>query len=395
MGEKEYLCGVCLLKRLGKYAFADILPEDREIDFPSVAEVAVSDFKLTLLQNEPVKFANYVENCRSLFKKDFAHKTDLLEKVKAKTDYDGDNIGGEFFIQDFLTEKNLKKALDLDATKHLPDGKADELEALQKELQKITGSYFSPSSYYAVIMMDGDNMGKWLKGDFAPTVDQIFHSRVWKKLPSSYQKELMQVFDKGKRPMSPAIHSAISAALRDYSLGFAKRIVEDEHLGKLIYAGGDDVLALLNLRNLLSVMKKLRAAFSGHINDDLQVDFKADVSGFVDTGDNLLVTMGPKATASMGVAIAHYKMPFSMVLDKAREMEKKAKKVDGKDAFAIALMKHSGEMRECAAKWDYKEINKPGGTIELIETLAKLIRCEDLSNKFIYSLRDDFFKLSV
>jgi len=140
-------------------------------------------------------------------------------------------------------------------------------------------------------------------------------------------------------------------------------------------------------------MKKLSAAFSGHIDGDLQVNFKADVSGFVDTGDNLLVTMGPKATASMGVAIAHYKMPFSMVLDKAKKMEKKAKKIDGKNSFAIALMKHSGGMRECAAKWDYEEIDKPGGTIELIEILTKLIRCDDLSNKFIYSLKNEFLRL--
>lgn len=395
MGEKEFLCGVCLSKRLGKYAFADIFTGDREVEFPSIAEVAVSDFKLTVLQKQREEFANYVEKCRSLFENDSAHKTDLLEKIKAKTGYDAiNNIGGEFFIQDFLTEKNLKKALDRDAKDQLPDDKAEGLRDLQNKLKKITTTAFEPSSYYAVVMMDGDDMGKWLKGDFAPTIDQIFHSRVWENLPASYQKELQQVFDKGKRPMSPAIHSAISAALRDYSLSFAKRIVEDEHLGKLIYAGGDDALALVNLRDLPSVMKKLRAAFSGHLDGDLQVDFKADVSGFVDTGDNLLVTMGPKATASMGVAIAHYKMPFSMVLDKAREMEKKAKKVDGKNAFAIALMKHSGEMRECAAKWDYEEIRKPGGTIELIETLAKLIRCEELSNKFIYSLRDEFLRLS-
>jgi len=394
MGEKEFLCGVCLTKRLGKYAFADIF-KDIETEFPSIAEVAVSDFKLDLLQNKSEEFASYVEKCRTLFGKDFAHKTHLLENVKATTNYDGNNIGGEFFIQDFLTGKNLNKALDRDAGDQLPDDIAEKLEKLQNVLKEMTKAAFKPSPYYAVIMMDGDDMGKWLKGDFAPTVDQIFHSRVWENLPASYQEELIHVLDKKKRPMSPAIHSAISAALRNYSLSFAKRIVEDEHLGKLIYAGGDDVLALVNLRDLLSVMKKLRAAFSGHINGDLQVDFKADVSGFVDTGNNLLVTMGPKATASMGVTIAHYKMPFSMVLDKARKMEKMAKEVDKKkNAFAIALMKHSGEIRECAAKWYYEEIDKHGGTIDLIETLAKLIKSDVLSNKFIYSLRDEFLRLS-
>ena len=43
-----------------------------------------------------------------------------------------------------------------------------------------------------------------------------------------------------------------------------RTIVEEEHLGKIVYAGGDDVLAV-NLKDLFEVMRKLRAAFSGHI----------------------------------------------------------------------------------------------------------------------------------
>jgi len=394
MAEKEFLCGVCLTKRLGQFAFDDIFKDYLKIGFPSIAEVAVSDLKLYLLQNKPADFKRYVEQCRSLFEKD-AHITHFLPRVEAQVPYrDINNIGGEFFIQDFLTEKNLKQALGIHAKAQLPDYKANQLDELKKELRKMTSTSFVPSSYYAVIMLDGDNMGGWLKGDFAPTVDQVFHSQVWKNIPEEYRKQLKNMCRGGKRPMSPAIHGAISTALRDFSLTMVKRIVEEEHLAKLIYAGGDDVLAMANLRDLFRVMVKLRTAFSGHIDGNLNEDFLKEDTGFVDMGDELIMTMGPNATASMGVVIAHYKMPFSFVLDKVKEMEKRAKAVNGKDAFAISLMKHSGEVREGVAKWRYENENYPGGTVAILEKLADWIRNESISNKFIYSLLDEFTRLA-
>jgi CRISPR-associated protein Cmr2 len=37
------------------------------------------------------------------------------------------------------------------------------------------------------------------------------------------------------------------------------------NIWKIVYAGGDDVLAFINLKILFEVIRKLRAAFSGHI----------------------------------------------------------------------------------------------------------------------------------
>jgi len=394
MAEKEFLCGVCMTKRLGQYAFDDIIKGYLKTDFPSITEVAVSDLKLFLLEKRREVFIGYIEQCRSLFKEEVAHRTHLLPRVNAETDYKGINIGGEFFIQDFLTKRNLKQALDLNRDDSLPDDKAAELKELKVKLKNIISTTFSPTPYYAVIMLDGDNMGGWLKGDFAPNIDQVFHSRVWKNLSTDYKEELKNVCNKGKRPMSPAIHCAISTALRDYSLALVKRIAEEDHLGKLIYAGGDDVLAMVNLRDLFPVMVELRAAFSGHIDKRINVDFTEEVSGFVDMGEDLITTMGPNATASMGVVIAHYRMPFSLVLDKVREMEKKAKNMDGKDAIAISLIKHSGEVSEGVAKWRYKNDNQSRGTVAILEKLADWIRRDWISNKFIYSFQDEFSRLA-
>ena len=114
----------------------------------------------------------------------------------------------------------------------------------------------------------------------------------------------------------------------------------------------------------------------------------------MDVGDEFIMTMGPDATASMGIVVAHYRMPFSLVLDKVREMEKKAKEMNNKDAFAISLMKHSGEVREGMAKWKYEDDSGPEGTVAILERLADFIRKESVSNKFIYSLRDEFMRLA-
>lgn len=78
-------------------------------------------------------------------------------------------------------------------------------------------------------------------------------------LPEDFKKDLQKYTP--NKILTPAIHSAISTALRNYAIEFVRKIVEEEHLGKLIYAGGDDVLAFVNLKDLFDVMEKLRWAF--------------------------------------------------------------------------------------------------------------------------------------
>ena len=65
------------------------------------------------------------------------------------------------------------------------------------------------------------------------------------------------------RPPSPARHAAISRALNDFSIHLACHIVEDCVKGKLLYAGGDDVLALVAVDDLFDAMQLLRLAYSG------------------------------------------------------------------------------------------------------------------------------------
>lgn len=121
-----------------------------------------------------------------------------------------------------------------------------------------------PPAYYAILMLDGDRMGDWLRGELSPTVEQVMHSKMvrWYReqaKPGSAGKTIENGL-RARRPVGPALHASISAALANFALHFAPRIVAD-HGGELIYAGGDDVLALLPAATALACARELSDTF--------------------------------------------------------------------------------------------------------------------------------------
>jgi CRISPR-associated protein Cmr2 len=106
------------------------------------------------------------------------------------------------------------------------------------------------------------------------------------------------------------------------------------------------------------------------------------------------MTLGSKASISLGACIAHYKEPLSLVIKKAQKMESKAKEnrveVNGlikqKDAFSLGLVKNSGEVREAGAKWIYDNTDL---IKDAIDPLLKIIRENKLSRNFVYVLKEE------
>ena len=159
--------------------------------------------------------------------------------------------------------------------------------------------------HYGLIMFDGDKIGKWLSGHFcsleAGGLEQ-FHKE-FSRLLSQYAKE-------------------------------ARLVLANK--GEVIYAGGDDFMGMVNLHHLFDVMSELRKKFDILVNQ--KIGKKKDAA--------------PPFTFSAGIVIAHYKIPLSEVLKKARYLEKKAKKQGERNAFSVAVLKHSGDVQEATFKWD-------------------------------------------
>ena len=222
-----------------------------------------------------------------------------------------------------------------------------------------------PEAYYALIMLDGDNMGAWLSGGekaYSLTYQDTWHPQIRAAIAGKFQQADLQSYAKAKRPVSPARHIAISSALNSFALHLAPYIVETVCKGKLIYAGGDDVLAMVSVDDLLPALALLRLAYSGVFPtgdaadhawrllgvDDSRLELR---KGHVLLRDRLYRVMGDNATASAGAVVAHHSAPLGAVLRQLRDAEKQAKNRGGRDAFAIRVLKRSGGMVELVSCW--------------------------------------------
>jgi CRISPR-associated protein Cmr2 len=309
-----------------------------------------------------------------------------------------------------LFQESYQQEIDLSANEIAIKKTIDRL----KDFLKVAQEYkiAKPRKYFAVLMMDGDNMGSWISGEKMPEYRMLLHPDTQQSLETdSTYKEIWEPILNNPRLMSPAIHGFISKALGDFSLKLVRHIVEERYAGKLVYAGGDDVMALLPLDCALEVARELRAAFSGELTTDdqgekLEVDFaakesQASKSGYVllkrpNRERELLTTMGSEATASTGIVIAHHTQPLDLTLQEVRKAEKAAKSA-GRNSFSLTFLKRSGEIMTAGAKWYYsqntpntddKQEDKSLDTIALLLKFQKHFADDHISSKFPYILRE-------
>lgn len=198
-----------------------------------------------------------------------------------------------------------------------------------------------PPAYYAVLVMDADQMGAWLAGEKSPSIGEILHPKLREYFEGKARLE-------ARRPLGPARHAAMSEALANFALYVVPSVVE-KHYGTLIYAGGDDVLALLPRRTVVACAGELRRAFRG----DPKGNLGAPEGHYRHSGRDLLM-MGPTATVSAGIAVVHYKEDLRAALQAARAAEQLAKN-SGRDLMAIAALRRSGERSQVLCPWDMVE----------------------------------------
>lgn len=294
-------------------------------------------------------------------------------------------LPGEFEIR----ADDLRKAMPMPNTRSIAAGKPfaqdrDEDGKAMDEDDGTAGS--SEEKYFAVLALDGDEMGKWISGSKSPTVAHGLSPKA-----EQYYKKHCPEFLEARRAVTPSWHLQFSEALGTFGLHAARRVVESFN-GRLIYAGGDDVLAMLPATEALACARALRAAFRGETalnsqalgvlkgtgeqrrSDRTTPLFAVDHPGYLklhpDSGAahgdqaGLLsdpvrfhaLLPGPATDVSVGIAIAHHKAPLQDVVRAAQTAEKRAKRSQdqggfGRAAVAISLFKRSGEILEWGCKW--------------------------------------------
>ena len=296
----------------------------------------------------------------------------------------------------------------LDLLKDKDDRQADDmLAATENEVRQLFGA--KPETYYGMILLDGDHMGAWVSGDEKTQIPyqdcwhpQITDSATFNKLAAN--NPALRQYLKEKRPASPARHRAISEALNHFSIKVARFVVEDCFKGKLIYAGGDDVLAFVCVDDLLPAMTMLRYLYSGKavpswIMRKLQESsprwfdengtcqkFKSD-NGYLllknKDKTELLLTMGENAEASCGAVVAHHQAPLGYVLRQLRAAESQAKNAGGRNAFSLHVFKRAGGEISVTDKWERNDATGKNAP-ELLAKLMTMLARDDVSRRAAY-----------
>ncbi len=278
--------------------------------FPSTSSVAAADFRRHIAKSQAALDALEKHRRQVAALGVFAPGDGFAaeEIGLAPWDYDGDLLYDSTFTrQTFEDDYGLKvKEKDLAPAR-------DSLGKLYRAAQ------CRPSTYYAILRMDADGMGEKIAGCQSPEE----HQKISRSL-SEFAKQVPQIVE-GKLEVQVS-------ATRERRLA-----------GRVVYAGGDDVLALLPAADVLPAAAALRKAFLG-----------------------VLHALAPKATISAGVALVHHRHPLGSALRAAREAEHAAKQMSGKDALCVYALKRSGEAVRAQAKWEYEDV---GNVSALIETM--------------------------
>jgi CRISPR-associated protein Cmr2 len=219
-------------------------------------------------------------------------------------------------------------------------------------------------SYFAILLMDGDHMGKLVNGKtLASTWESVMHPEIAERLKQpefdeKYKTAWNNIFiNHPKRLLTPSIHAAISESLGDFSIYGVDRIIKDND-GRLIYAGGDDVCAVLPVDTALKAAEEIQKYYnsffriiSGQKNETIGNRWNVEPGKM-----SLCLGEGDDISISAGILICHHKESLSqMIADAHHLLDDKAKAETRRNACAIELRKRSGGSRYFARKWEESE----------------------------------------
>jgi CRISPR-associated protein Cmr2 len=246
----------------------------------------------------------------------------------------------------------------------LPQEEIPVLRSLVAQAHQQSGfGESSPADWWVLVLGDGDGMGGYVSGRSLKSYDEYLVQALVDR--TDIQDNDWKLLLKTKKRMGPATHVGLNRALLDFSNRLVPYLTEKRFCGRVIYSGGDDVMAVLPLADLPEFLQSLRAAWCGGEDPKGQFDSQGgywhpkeearDVMGNIP--QRPLFTMGKGASMSCGIVIAHKSVPLPTVLEQIWDAEKeRAKKLLGggeippKDGLCFRVIYGSGNTLEAMMK---------------------------------------------
>lgn len=394
IGEGERLCPVCALKRMISFAYDELLKRLELVKegIPSENRVAMlSTVDIANLDKILGDWARYVGNIINSIKKSSREvglrDRDLLEKlgrvVKGVRRFDISNlvqlrelygyaksvcsnafpesIGECVEIFEYLLGVLIETAIDIELRKEfieemrrqgLPTNIIIEIEENIKKVRKEL------LTRYAIIRGDGDRIGSnVLRGalEFTPreylrtVIGNVWESRSISELADHVNRWLRLYEDVCNKlcnklptrlaisiPLTPSYYYSVSRALSICAIRDAI-IIEEMFRGCVVYAGGDDLLAVAPLRvvgegdesgnNVLRLVGATRVNYWGEPGFGIESIARGFFLGVEprNEGQKLLSPAIRRFGRTYSVVVAHYRDPLFIALDESRILEEYAK----------------------------------------------------------------------
>jgi len=228
-------------------------------------------------------------------------------------------------LYELTQQENFPITTELAAHRYIAENKLSE-DDIQKLHEDDDSRLPNKQKYYALLIMDGDRMGDLVNTKTTPEE----HRKLADDL-EHFTKSIPHKFDNG---------------------------------GRLIYAGGDDVCAVMPLDGALDEAENIRESYKKFIYD------------------------GTRGTISAALIITHHKEPLREVIrDAHTALDEIAKDKADRDALVIRLKKRSGGDRDVCFKWDApNEFFKTETLFESFKIISALVAEKDITTNLIYRL---------
>lgn len=346
--EKERLSAIALVKRLFPLVAPDVLWEV-PIRYPStpylaavtwLEKVASDSEKVQLAQKYAADCINYLPGAAS---RENPGIFPVLQRVCSENPglLEFFSLDGKCFFEDAICNPRVWEEQKDKKTSYKVSTVYQEYEQNIKVLkEKLKQLGDLPSPFYAMVLMDGDLLGKLL---------QKFPQEVSKAL-GCFSQKVPQIVQK--------------------------------HNGITIYAGGDDVLALLPLESAIPTAAELRKNYFEEFNKVFSKDLSRNYQ------ENLHTTI------SGAIVYAHYTTVFTEVYTEAqRLLSKVAKDETGRDSLAITIWKRAGRVITWSAPWEVVLKKEPNIFSYFIKRFGKdkenynNEERQEFTTSFIYNLQ--------
>lgn len=327
----ERLSAPALVKRLfPKVADEALGWSHKSVHWPSTAYLAAVPFIDAVLTQDGLEAqaADYARAASSLAEDARAPRTAIRFRGNPAKAQSFTCLDGNFFFPLAVADANrtpFKK----------PDPDGGEREALIAKLRGLARGLEPARPHFALLLADGDRLGRMI---------------------SNALKNDLKILD-------------ISKALSDFA--HAARRVITEHRGVTVYAGGDDVLALLSAEDGLKAADALEQAW--------QVAMEP------------LGRHGMRPTLSAALILAPYRTPLRRLITSAHHLlDDVAKDGNGRDSVAVSLWKGSGEDARWVTTWKREHVKDTERALAQLESLAKEVKVGvdggGLSTSFLHGL---------